>query len=76
MANSWYLCNKCSTLIKKDSQPSSLNCPSSGSHSWSRLAEVGDVNYQCRKCGATIQTKNIPSSLNCPDGGSHNWTKL
>jgi DNA-directed RNA polymerase subunit RPC12/RpoP len=72
----WFQCNKCSTLIKKDSTPNSSSCPAGSSHSWYRLGEVGDVNYQCKKCGATVQTKSTPNSSGCPDGSSHSWTKL
>ena len=76
MAMSWYLCKKCSTLIKKDATPSVVNCPGSGHHTWTKLAEVGDTNYQCKKCSATIQAKSTPSVVDCPDGGHHSWTKL
>ena len=76
MAVNWYLCKKCSTLIKKDALPSNLNCPKGSSHSWNKLAEIGETNYQCKKCGTTIQAKSAPSNLDCPSGSSHSWNKL
>ena len=76
MATKWYLCAKCSTLVKQDSTPSSLHCPSSGNHQWTALAEVGTTNYQCKKCGTTIQAKAMPTSLHCPASGNHQWHKL
>lgn len=71
-----YQCKKCSTALQSDRTPSTLNCPSGGSHQWTDLGEVGINNYQCKKCGLLVKSKNSPSTLNCPGGGSHQWTKL
>lgn len=32
-----YLCRKCSTQVQKATTPTSIGCPSGGSHSWTRL---------------------------------------
>jgi DNA-directed RNA polymerase subunit RPC12/RpoP len=71
-----YQCKKCSTVIQGNSQPSSLNCPSGGTHSWTNLGDTGDKNYQCKKCGTLLHSSNQPSSLSCPSGGTHSWSKL
>jgi len=76
MSISWYLCKNCSTLIKKDSSPSSFDCPKGGHHSWNNLGKVGSTNYQCSQCGTTIQVDSTPSSFDCPSGGHHRWNKL
>lgn len=71
-----YQCKKCTTHVKNSTRPSSLNCPSGGSHQWTDLGAVGTDNYQCKKCALLLQSKSRPSSLNCPSGGSHQWTKM
>jgi DNA-directed RNA polymerase subunit RPC12/RpoP len=71
-----FQCKKCGTNLKSDKQPSSLNCPSKGAHTWTDLGEVGSFNYQCKKCALLLQSKSQPSSLNCTSGGAHTWTKL
>lgn len=76
MAISWYQCKHCETLIKKDSPPNTSGCSKSNFHSWTKLAEVGDINYSCKHCGTTIQAKAIPSTSNCPSSSFHSWTKL
>jgi len=76
MALSWYQCKHCGNAIKKDSSPSTSGCSESSYHSWTRLAEVGDVNYGCRHCGTTIQAKSSPSTTGCPSGSYHSWNRL
>ncbi|WP_374549407.1 hypothetical protein [Flavobacterium sp.] len=76
MALNWYQCKNCETTVKKDSTPSSLGCSVKSTHSWTKLAEVGDTNYSCKKCGTTIQAKSSPSSLGCPSSSTHSWNKL
>ena len=71
-----YQCRKCSVLVQKDSTPSTLGCPSGGSHNWDNLGQVGSNNYQCRKCSTLVKSNSTPSTLGCPSSGSHNWTKL
>ena len=76
MSIKWFQCQKCNTLIKQDSTPSSLHCSAGSTHSWHNLGELGSFNYQCKKCGTTVQCKNLPSSLYCPTGATHSWHKL
>jgi len=76
MAINWYQCRYCGTAIKKDSSPSNSGCPDHSFHSWTKLAEAGDVNYGCRHCGTTIQAKSSPSTSGCPSHSFHSWTKL
>ena len=71
-----YQCKKCKTLIQSNSMPTLINCPASGSHSWTNLGDVGDRNYQCKKCGALVKSNSMPTLINCPSGSSHSWTKL
>jgi DNA-directed RNA polymerase subunit RPC12/RpoP len=71
-----YQCKKCRTLVQSERTPSSLNCPSGGTHHWTDLGKTGKTNYQCKKCGTLVQSERTPSSLNCPSGGTHHWTKL
>jgi predicted RNA-binding Zn-ribbon protein involved in translation (DUF1610 family) len=75
MAN-WYQCKNCGIAIKKDSTPSINGCSVKTSHSWTRMAEVGENNYSCKKCGTVIQAKSTPSINGCPDSTSHSWSKL
>ena len=80
MADYWFMCKKCETLIKskKDSYPNSNGCPKGSGHLWTQLAEVGDVNFQCKKCGALIQAKkdSCPNSAGCPKDGGHYWARI
>ena len=76
MAISWYQCKHCETLIKKDSSPNNSGCSKSSYHSWTKLAEIGDINYNCKHCGATVQAKSTPSNSGCPSSSYHSWTKL
>lgn len=71
-----YQCKKCKTLVQGSSTPSSLNCPSKGTHSWANLGQVGSHNYQCKKCSTLVKASSTPSSLNCPSGGTHFWNKI
>ena len=71
-----YQCQKCSTLVKCGSYPSTIGCPEAPSHHWTKLGPVGDVNYQCQKCAALIQCSSYPSTIGCPEAPSHHWTKL
>lgn len=77
----WWQCKHCGMQalpIKKSNTPSAANCPSGKTfHYWTRLAEVGDINYQCKHCSTQIQARNTPSAANCPSGKTfHYWTKL
>ena len=79
----WWQCKYCGSYslpIKKSKMPSNLNCLSGKplGHQWTRLAEVGDINYQCLHCNVQIQAKSLPSNLNCPSGNplGHKWVKL
>ena len=72
----WYQCKNCETLIKKDSSPNTSNCPEASFHSWTKLAEVGELNYTCKHCGTTLQAKSMPNTSNCPRHSFHSWTKL
>lgn len=74
----WFMCRYCGTTVRQGSTPSSLGCPTSKkTHYWTKLAEVGEVNYQCRYCGTDVYAKSLPSSLGCPtDKKTHYWTKL
>lgn len=79
----WWQCKHCGSYslpIRKSKMPSNLNCPSGKplGHQWTRLAEVGDINYQCLHCNVQIQAKSLPSNLNCPSGKplGHKWAKL
>ena len=79
MAINWYQCNRCDTLIKKDSTPSTSGCSKAGNHchSWTKLGEIGDINYQCVKCGTTIQCRSTPSTSGCSSSNHcHSWQKL
>lgn len=76
MALSWYQCKNCGITIKKDGNPSASGCSSKTLHSWTKLGDVGDINYSCKKCGTVIQTKSTPSSSGCPNSALHSWTKL
>lgn len=72
----WYLCKKCSTLLKKDSSPSHSSCPAGNYHEWNNLGNIGDKNYQCKKCSILVQTDSSPNHSNCPEGNYHDWKKL
>lgn len=72
----WFQCKNCTTTIKKDSSPSTSNCSKSSFHSWTKLGELGDINYNCKHCGTTVQTKSSPSTSGCPSSSFHSWTKL
>jgi rubrerythrin len=78
MAINWYQCKNCGTTIKQDKNPINSGCSVKTHHSWTKLAEVGDIKYNCKKCGTTIQTKNLPLNGGCPSTTSthHSWTKL
>ena len=72
----WYQCKKCGTVIKAKSTPSTSGCSKATFHQWTRLAEVGDINYSCKKCGTVVQAKSTPSTSGCPNATFHQWTKL
>jgi len=76
VALNWYQCKNCGTVIKKDSTPNSSGCSAKTFHTWTKLGEVGEVNYNCKKCGTTAQTKSTPNSSGCPSATFHTWTKL
>jgi predicted nucleic acid-binding Zn-ribbon protein len=71
-----YLCKKCGTLVKANTQPSLSGCPRGSAHQWTNLGDVGDKNYQCKKCETLVQAKSQPSLSGCPQSSAHQWTKL
>ncbi len=71
-----YQCSKCSTLVKSERLPSTLNCRTGGSHQWYYLGEVGQENYNCKKCRTLLESKRIPSTLGCPTKESLQWNHL
>lgn len=71
-----YQCTKCGALMQSNSKPSTLGCPSGGSHQWNELGEVGTENYQCTKCKTHVISRQKPNTLGCPSGSSHKWNDL
>lgn len=81
MAISWYLCKYCATLIRNDKAPSNLYCPRNTSHFWTKVCDLGTMNYFCKKCGTLVlgPKTQMPTNLSCPvqhNGTSHIWYKL
>ncbi len=76
MAQNWYQCTKCRITITKESFPSSGGCLKGSTHTWHKLAEVGNSNFNCGKCGTTILAKSFPDSAGCLNGTTHQWHKL
>ena len=84
----WWSCNKCGGIVKMEDKPNIDGCPTpdindgSKYHRWSRLGQVGEINYSCNKCGAIIQVSSSPSVDGCAtadlnDGSHyHRWSRL
>ncbi len=73
---SLYFCSKCETVVKKEQTPNSINCPTGGTHNWSKVGELGAIPYLCKKCSTLVYLENTPATLNCSKGGTHKWNKL
>lgn len=63
MSFNWYQCDTVELQSKKNSCPSSSGSSAKTFNWWTKLAEVGDINYSCKKCGTTIHPKSSPSRV-------------
>lgn len=71
-----YFCKHCSTLVQKDSTPTTSGCPGSTFHSWTNLGDVGLITYLCKNCGTKVMAKSQPTTSGCSKSTFHSWTKL